>query len=289
MSIPAAYLGVILIWTTTPLAIKWSAEGAGFFFGLTARMAIGAVVGLALLAALRIPLPQHRAARLTYLCSGGGIFASMLCTYWGSQFLPSGWVSVLFGLNPLLTTAMAAFWLKEERPTPLKLGGMLLGLLGLLVVFGGGLQLGPQAGWGLGAIVLATGIHSLSAIWVKRFDARIPALAVTAGGVSVCLLLLLLTWGLLGLHWPAQISPRAAWSILYLGVVGSVFGFALYFYVLRYLEATRVSLITLVTPVSALLLGHLLNQEPLGPRIWLGTGAILLGLLCCQVRRRPRS
>ena len=87
----------------------------------------------------------------------------------------------------------------------------------------------------------------------------------------------------------SQISPRAAWSILYLGVVGSVFGFALYFYVLRYLEATRVSLITLVTPVSALLLGHLLNQEPLGPRIWLGTAAILLGLLCCQVRRPPRA
>ena len=286
MSIPAAYLGVILIWTTTPLAIKWSAEGAGFFFGLTARMAIGALVGLALLALLRIPLPQHRAARLTYLCSGSGIFGSMCCTYWGSQFLPSGWVSVLFGLNPLLTTAMAAFWLKQERPTPLKLGGMLLGVLGLLVIFGGSLDLGPRALWGVGAILLATSLHSLSAIWVKRLQAEIPALAVTAGGVSVCLLLLLATWFTFGLSWPAQVSPRAAWSILYLGVVGSVFGFALYFYVLRYLEATRVALITLVTPVSALLLGHLLNQEPLGPRIWLGTAAILLGLACCQVRRR---
>jgi drug/metabolite transporter (DMT)-like permease len=251
-------------------------------------MAIGAAAGLLLLAALRIPLPQHRAARLTYLCSGSGIFASMLLTYWGSQFLPSGWVSVLFGLNPLLTTAMAAFWLKAERPTPLKLGGMLLGLVGLLVIFGGSLELGPKALWGLAAILLATSIHSLSAIWVKRLDARIPALAVTAGGVSVCLVLLLASWGLLGLSWPDQVTPRAAWSILYLGVVGSVFGFALYFYVLRYLEATRVALITLVTPVSALLLGHLLNQEPLGARIWLGTAAILTGLLCCQLPLRPR-
>ncbi len=286
MSIPAAYLGVILIWTTTPLAIKWSAEGSGFFFGLTARMAIGALVGLTLLALLRIPLPQHRAARLTYLCSGTGIFGSMLCTYWGSQFLPSGWVSVLFGLNPLLTTAMAAFWLQEERPTPLKIGGMLLGVLGLAVIFGGGMELGPQAGLGVAAILLATTLHCLSAIWVKRLHAQIPALAVTAGGVSVCLVLLLATWLAFGLAWPAQIPERTAWSILYLGVMGSVFGFALYFYVLRYLEATRVALITLVTPVSALLLGHLLNSEPLGPRIWLGTGAILLGLLCCQLPRR---
>ena len=53
MSVPAAYFGVILIWSTTPLAIQWSAQGAGFGFAVFARMAIGFAVCLALLVATR--------------------------------------------------------------------------------------------------------------------------------------------------------------------------------------------------------------------------------------------
>jgi drug/metabolite transporter (DMT)-like permease len=44
-------------------------------------------------------------------------------------------------------------------------------------------------------------------------------------------------------------------------------------------EATRVALITLITPVIALLLGHILNGEPLQAEVWVGTTAILSGLL----------
>ncbi len=67
-------------------------------------------------------------------------------------------------------------------------------------------------------------------------------------------------------------------AIVYLGVFGSVIGFALYYYVIKHLETSKVALITLVTPVIALLLGHWLNGEEIGLRLWLGTGLILLGL-----------
>ena len=43
-----AYLLVIIIWSTTPLAIKWSGESVGFIFGVSARMLIGAVLAMAL-------------------------------------------------------------------------------------------------------------------------------------------------------------------------------------------------------------------------------------------------
>lgn len=57
MSVPAAYLGVILIWSTTPLTIKWSGEGVGFLFGVTGRMALGAALCVALIKLLRIDFP----------------------------------------------------------------------------------------------------------------------------------------------------------------------------------------------------------------------------------------
>lgn len=50
MRVLAAYISVVLLWSTTPLAIKWSGEGPGYLFGATGRMTIGALcVGLALL------------------------------------------------------------------------------------------------------------------------------------------------------------------------------------------------------------------------------------------------
>ncbi len=282
MSVPAAYIGVILIWTTTPLAIKWSGEGSHFLFGITARMAIGAVLGLILLRLLRIPLPWHRKARRTYLASGLGIYGAMTCTYWGAQYIPSGWISVIFGLSPIMTGIMASIWLEERGLTWPKLGGMALGMFGLLIVFGKGMALGPQAASGIGALLLATLIHSSTAVWVKRIKAEIPAMATTAGGLVVAVFLLESTWILLGTQWPAQVTLRAGLSIVYLGVVGSILGFASYYYLLKRLEATKVALIPLITPVSALLLGNLANGEPITASVWLGTAAILSGLLCYE-------
>ena len=53
MSVPAAYLAVILIWSTTPLAVKWSSEGPGFLFGALGRMALAAVLCVTLVTVLR--------------------------------------------------------------------------------------------------------------------------------------------------------------------------------------------------------------------------------------------
>ena len=52
----------------------------------------------------------------------------------------------------------------------------------------------------------------------------------------------------------------------------------LYFYMIKHMETGRVALITLITPVMALLLGHVLNDEAVSFNAWLGTAGILMGL-----------
>lgn len=283
MSVPTAYLGVILIWTTTPLAIKWSGDGPGFLFGVTGRMVIGVAVALAMVYLLRVKLPWNRPARRTYLAAGLGIYSVMLCVYWSAQFIPSGWISVIFGLSPIATGVMAAIWLDEQILKPMKLLGMLLGFLGLLVVFSSGLELGTNALYGALGVLASTLFHSASAVWVKRLNRGLHGMSVTAGGLLVAAPLFLLTWFLTDASWPEVLSPRALYSILYLALIGSVIGFAMYFYVLKHVEATRVALITLVTPVTALLLGSLLNDESIGWSVWLGTALILSGLLSFEL------
>lgn len=67
MSVPAAFLAVVLIWSTTPLAVKWSGEGPGYLGGALGRMTLAALLCVALLVAPRRDFPWHRAARRAYL------------------------------------------------------------------------------------------------------------------------------------------------------------------------------------------------------------------------------
>jgi len=283
MSVPAAYLGVILIWSTTPLAIQWSTQGTGFAFAVFARMAIGVALAALLIALWRVGFPLHRRARRSYLAGGLGLFGAMTLTYWGARHVHSGLISVLFGLSPLVTGVLAALWLGERALTPLRLAGMTLGVTGLATIFAQGSSAGDaQAGLGLSALLLAVLIYSASLVWLKRIGDDSPPLATTAGTLAVSVPLFGLVWWVAEGSVPAELPPRAGAAIVYLGVFGSVFGFALYYYVIRHLEAGRVALITLVTPVLALLLGHALNGEEITARTWVGSGLITGGLVLHQ-------
>lgn len=295
MSVPAAYLGIILIWSTTPLAVKWSGEGPGYLFGVTARMAIGAFLCLLLVRLLRTSVPWHRAAVRSYAAAAVGIYGAMICVYWGARYVPSGLISVLFGLTPIITGALAAAWLGERSLTPAKILGSMIGLGGLLLIFGVE-HPASDAGYGLAAVLLSVLLHSLSTVWVKRVGAALPALTLTTGALLFSLPLYLLTWLLLDGKPPPALPSHAVLSIVYLGVFGSVAGFILYYYALRRVSAGRMALILLVTPVLALLLGHFLNGESFGPRHLAGTALILSGLLfyetgewLLQILRRSKA
>jgi drug/metabolite transporter (DMT)-like permease len=162
MPLPFAFLTVILIWSTTPLAIKWSAQGAGFSFAVLSRMTLGVLLCMALLAVLRIRLPLHNRALHSYAASGTSMFGAMVLAYWSSQFVSSGMISLLFGLSPLITSLGARIWLQEESLTAPKLAGMLLALVGLLLVFRGSLVIGTV--WGLMALLCAVVIQALGLV-----------------------------------------------------------------------------------------------------------------------------
>lgn len=283
MSVPLAYVSIVLIWSTTPLAIRWSTEGAGFAFAVLARMLIGVCVAALLLRLGRHSFPLHARARRAYGVAGLGLFAAMALTYWGARHVSSGLISVLFGLSPIVAGVFAARWLGERSLTPVKVGGMVLSVAGLAVIFlrGGASTAGNEAA-GVGALLGAVFASSASLVGVKRIGDDSPPLATTIGALVVALPLFALLWLATDGTLPHRLPVRTGGAIAYLGVFGSAVGFALYFYVVRHLEASKVALITLMTPVLALMLGHWLNGEAIGPRIAAGTGLILVGLAMHQ-------
>lgn len=278
MLVPANYIGVILIWSTTPLAIQWSGQDVGFLFAVTSRMVIGVSLSLALIVLLRLPMAWHRQALYTYMAAGLGIYGAMMCVYWSAQYVPSGWIAVLFGFTPIVTGLLANRILGENSLSPVKLAGLVLGVIGLGAIFYGGTRIPGNAWYGVAGLLLAVLLHSLSTVLVKNTGYQAHGLVVTAGGLVVAVPLYLASWFISGSAWPAEIPPRTFYAIAYLGVIATVLGFAMFFYVLRHVSATRVALLTLVTPVLALWLGQVLNGEAIGVPVVLGTALILLGL-----------
>lgn len=278
MSVPAAFLSVVLIWSTTPLAIQWSSQDGGFLFGISARMVLSVFVCLVLVALTSRRMLWHRRALASYLVAGLGIWGAMTAVYWGAQHVPSGLVSVVFGLTPLVTALMAALWLDEPSLTFPRLAGIAASLVGLWVIFGQGPGVDPALGLGLVGLLVSVTIHSASSVWLKRIDAGLHPLETTTGALMIAVPLFLLDWWLLDGGLPEALGRRTLLSIVYLAVFGSVLGFVLYYYLLAKVQASRVALITLLTPVLALALGEAVNGEQVELGTVLGTGIILAGL-----------
>jgi drug/metabolite transporter (DMT)-like permease len=274
-----AYMSVVLLWSTTPLAIKWSSEGVGFLFAVASRMSLGLAGACLVLLVLKQVLPLNKRALKTYFTSGVSIYLAMSGVYWAAQYIPSGWISVIFGLSPIITGVMAAIILKENALTPAKLAGMLSGLAGLIIIFCNSYYAGTKMLIGVLVVLACTVIHSLSSVLIKSYEAKLTGFASSAGGLLVAMPLFLLTCVLQGEAIPDEMTDKVFYAILYLGLIASTFGFALYYYILIRMDVEKVSLITLISPVCALVLGNLLNDEPIGVSIIIGASCISSGLL----------
>ena len=277
MSVPISYLSVILIWSTTPLAIQWSGNDVGFQFGVAARMTIGLIALLVLLHLMKIELPWHKKARRVYLISGSTLYVAMSFVYWAAQHIPSGWISVIFGLSPIMTSVLASIILKDAHLSGMRLTGMSIGFIGLIVVFIEGVSISTLTMFGITATVISAASQSLGSVLIKQQQPDSHPIAITAGSIAVALPLFILNCLVDG-SWPDTVPLKSALSILYLGLVGSAIGFPLYFYLLKKLSPERVAIVTLLTPITALLLGSFLNAEVITDKVWLGTALILTGL-----------
>ena len=282
MSVPLAYLGVVIVWSTTPLAIKWSGEDVGFLFGVASRMAIALAVSLLLIALWRKALPRTKEALHVYLAVGVPLFLAMSSVYWGAQYIPSGLISVIFGLTPLITGLMAIYWIKEHSFTPFRVLGLAMSLYGLALIFKHSLVLGEGAHFGILGVFGAVFFHSLGTVWMKKVGNNLNAFSANTGGLIVAVTLYSITWLLFDGGLPVEISDRSVLSIVYLAVFGSVFGAVLFYFALKRVSTDKMALLTLITPVTALLIGRFYNNEILDHATLMGVVFVLCGLLTYQ-------
>jgi drug/metabolite transporter (DMT)-like permease len=277
----AAFVVVCTVWGSTWMAIKIGLETIPPFFGAGIRFVIAAVL-LFLIVRLRgIHLPFDRNAWRVYIALGiPGYAIPFALVYWGQQYIPSALGSILFAAFPFWVAIFSHVFLTDEKLDFYKIGGILVGFAGLLVIFARDVHwAGVEGLWGMSAVLLSTALGGFSLVVVKKYGMSISpfSLNFVAMGMTAAVLL--------GLSILLEQAADVVWntsavvSVGYLAVISSVVTFVIYFWLLKKVEAVYLSLTTFVSPIIAILLGAIFMGENLAPTVYMGAGLVLSGIL----------
>ena len=204
----------------------------------------------------------------------------------GETRVSVGLASILNATTPMFTVLVAHWLTANEKLSPGKLAGVMIGLAGVAVM------IGPDVLSGIGNEDLAGEIACLSAalsyafagIYGRRFKGLNP-IKVATGQITGSTLVLLPLVALVDRPWTLPMPGIGIWgAMIAIAVLCTVLAYVLYFRILAVAGATNVLLVTFLVPVSALLLGWLVLGESITPRALGGMVVIGLGLACIDGR-----
>lgn len=205
--------------------------------------------------------------------------------FYGQQEIGAGLASIINAMTPIWTLLIAHQFTSDERLSKKKLFGILLGFLGVAVLIGPGALSGLTANTTAQLAVLgATISYGCAGVFGRRFASVQPVQTAT-GQLTFSALIMLPIAAYTDAFWTLSFpSPSASLSILCLALLCTAFAYILYFRILASSGAVNVSLVTLLVPVSAILLGAVILQEQLTTLQFGGMVLILLGLLVIDGR-----
>jgi drug/metabolite transporter (DMT)-like permease len=206
---------------------------------------------------------------------------------WGQTHIASGLASILNATTPIWGVVVAHVFTQDERMTPRKIAGVLLGFGGVAIMIGPSLlsNLGSGALAQL-ACVTASLCYALAAVWARRFRRMgVSPLSVTTGQLTAGALMMLPVSMIVDKPWTHAFPPLTALgAIAALALMCTAFGYVLYFRLIDTSGATNALLVTLLVPPVAILLGGLFLGEQLAPQDFVGLGLIALGLAAIDGR-----
>jgi drug/metabolite transporter (DMT)-like permease len=277
------------------LSVLW---GGSFFFAKIAvaavppltvalcRVSLAAVTLYALGQLLKIAVPRDGSFWRDVFIMGllnNAIPFSLI--FWGQQSIGAGLASILNATTPVFTVLVAHFFTTDERVGPLKLLGVLLGIGGVAMMVGSDALAGFGAHlWAEIAVLAAALSYGFAGVFGRRFKSR-PPLMVAAGQLTGSTCWLLLPVMLLERPWSLTVPGlQVAGAIAGLALLSTALAYLIFFRILRRAGATNLSLVTLLIPVSAVLLGVGLLDEVIEIHHLTGMGLIALGLAAIDGR-----
>lgn len=269
------------LWGSSYLFIKVAVAEVPALTMVAARLVMGSLILWGLLWATRRSMPRSRAMWGTYTVLGvlnGALPYSLI--FWSEQSISSGLAALLQATMPIFTVILAHFLGRDERLTPTKVLGVVVGFVGVGILMLPDLRQGLQASLlGQLAVVASSMSYAGAAIYARnRLRGQAPLVSTTGQMTMGAVLTLPLS---LLVDRPFDLSPSlpVIGSWLALTILGTVVAYLIYYHLLERTGATFVSIVTYITPVNGLILGALVLGEPLTETLLVSLGLILLSVL----------
>jgi drug/metabolite transporter (DMT)-like permease len=290
------------------LSVLWG--GSFFFNGLVLRevppltlvllrVALASIILLPLLRVYRIRFPSGLSGWMPFIAIG--LFNNVLpfsLIVAGQTHIPSGLASILNATTPLFTVVVMAV-AGEEKLHARRIAGVIVGLVGVVILHGGGFDgkgLGFESGQGIGILLCLAGAFSygLSALLARRLLSNSPPLGTATFQMLASTAMMVVVAGVIDRPWQLPMPGATTWlGVIGLAALSTALAYIVFFQILRRSGATNVMLVTLLIPVTAILLGYLVLGEQISPReifgaLVIGSALLLIDGRVLEVFRRLR-
>jgi len=283
------------------LSVLW---GGAFFFAavavrevppltvVLARVSIAAVaLWVFLSVSRRVLLPRAVPRRGLYLAFlGMGLMNNVIpfsLLFWAQTEIASGLASILNATTPIFSAMIAHLALQDERLSFGKLAGVLMGAGGVAILAGfEDASLGEGAYLAMAACLAAALSYGIASVIGRRFRRYgVASPVVACGQLSASTVILLPMVLIIDAPWTLPMpSSHAVGAIVGLALLSTALAYILFFRVLASAGAVAISLVTVLIPVTAVLLGTMVLHEPLLLRHGLGMAVIAFGLVLIDGR-----
>lgn len=275
-----ALAGVCVLWGTTYLALRVGVtQFPPFLFSMMRFLMAGPIL-IAIMLMVGKKIPSGKILKDQAL---GGL---LMCTLgvsvvgWAEVNVSSGLAAIICSMIPIWIIIINLIMNKEERPTPTIILGLVVGLSGILLIFSEHLieLYKPEYMTSIIAIFFANLCWASGTVLMKKRGSGSDPF-MNAGWQMLFGGLFLIPVSLTfddyaTIKWSGEI----AFSLFYLMLIGSVAAYACYFYAIKKLPMTIVSLYAYINPIIAVVLGWLILDEKLNARILTAIVITLLGI-----------
>ena len=286
------------------LSVLW---GGSFFFNgvvlrelppltlVLLRVALASIILLPVLWAYRIRFPKGISGWTPFIAIG--LFNNVLpfsLIVAGQTYIPSGLASILNATTPLFTVVVMAS-AGEEKLYARRIAGVIAGLIGVVILHGGGFG-GFGSGQGIGILLCLAGAFSygLSALVARRLLSNSPPLGTATFQLLASTAMMVVVASFVERPWQLPMPGAATWfAVIGLAALSTALAYIVFFQILRRSGATNVMLVTLLIPVTAILLGYLVLGEQISSReifgaLVIGSALLLIDGRVLELFRRLR-
>ena len=226
----AAFILVGLIWSSSFMWIKIALKEVSPVTLVAFRIGLGFLFGAIVVAIQKVKLPRDFKEWKPLIVIGITNFAlPFFLISWGEQTVDSSVASILDSMVPLFTIFIAHFLLKDDKMTPSKILGLIIGFVGVIILLSKNISNSSSHFLGEAAIVLASICYAGSSVYIRKTTQNTPRILRSTGPMFFAGIIMWMTVFITEKQFPIPTFQMTWVALLFLGIVGSGFAFHISF------------------------------------------------------------